>query len=503
MMKRRDFLGTLGALPATSVLTSQPNRARASNRPSPNIIFFFIDDMGWQDTSVPFHTETTELNRRYHTPNMERLAASGTKFTQAYATAVCSPSRVSLMTGLNAARHRVTNWTLRRNVSPDTPHPDVTAPEWNINGLQPEPGIERSLVATTLPQHLQQHGYKTIHVGKGHFGVKETPGDDPRNLGFDVNIGGHAAGGPGSFHGQHNFSAAWRNGDRIWDVPGLEAYHGQDIHLTEALTIEALREIDTAVEARQPFYLYMSHYAVHAPWERDDRFYSKYREAGMDEFDATYASMLEGMDHSLGEILDSVDAHGIADNTVIVFMTDNGSPSQTDRNRPLRGHKLTPYEGGIRVPMLMRYPGRTQPGSQCEDYLVIEDIFPTFLEIAGIPPQTQEGGVMDGRNFLPPLDGTASANDQRPLVWHFPHNYGQTPYSAIRLGDWKLIYHHADSSKELYNLRDDLSEEHNCIESHPEKTEALSNLLAQYLADTDAQMAILKANGQPAPLPNE
>ena len=234
----------------------------------PNIIFFFIDDMGWQDTSVPFYKEKTKLNKIYQTPNMEQMAAEGMKFTQAYACAVCSPSRISLMTGMNAARHQVTNWTLRKDKSPDPAHKKITPPEWNMNGLNLDDTIERTVYATTLPQLLKESGYRTIHVGKAHFGAAGTPGEDPLNLGFDVNIAGHAAGGPGSYYGKYNFSAKWRNGDKIWDIPGLEAYHGQDIYLTEALTIEANKEIDKAVRDSTPFYLYMSHYAIHAPWKR-------------------------------------------------------------------------------------------------------------------------------------------------------------------------------------------------------------------------------------------
>ena len=174
----------------------------AAELQKPNIVMFLVDDMGWQDTSVPFHTEKTPLNQRYRTPNMERLAAKGMKFTQAYACSVCSPTRVSLMTGLNAARHRVTNWTLRRNATNDAKHPKLEFPDWNVNGLSPVGGIERSIHAKALPAFLKEVGYRTIHAGKAHFGAVGTPGEDPRAIGFDINIGGHAAGGPGSFLGE-------------------------------------------------------------------------------------------------------------------------------------------------------------------------------------------------------------------------------------------------------------------------------------------------------------
>ena len=159
----------------------------AAEESRPNIVFFFVDDMGWQDTSVPFHTETTALNRRYVTPNMETLARDGMKFTQAYACALCSPTRVSLMTGMNAARHRVTNWTLRKNKGHEHGHATLQAPRWNINGLSPVAGVERTVHAVTLPMLLRRAGYRTIHVGKAHFGADGTPGEDPINQGFDVN----------------------------------------------------------------------------------------------------------------------------------------------------------------------------------------------------------------------------------------------------------------------------------------------------------------------------
>lgn len=160
----------------------------------PNIIMFLVDDMGWLETSVPFHSEVTELNKRFHTPNMDRLASRGMKFTQAYACAVCSPSRISLNTGLNAARHRVTTWTLRKNKSPEPEHKTLIPPEWNVNGICTEPGVARTTVVKMSPQILRENGYKTIHTGKAHFGAKDTPGENPLNLGFDVNIAGHAAG---------------------------------------------------------------------------------------------------------------------------------------------------------------------------------------------------------------------------------------------------------------------------------------------------------------------
>lgn len=494
MIKVKAFLQFLVWLAAGSALAEPPN-----------IVFFLVDDMGWQETSVPFHREVTELNRRYQTPSMERLAAEGMKFTQAYASAVCSPTRVSALTGMNVARHSVTNWTLRKNRSPDNPSRYIEPPDWNLNGVWTEAGIERTVQATPLPALLRDAGYRTIHVGKAHFGARETPGENPLNLGFDVNIAGHAAGGPGSYWGEKNFSAAWRTDppDRIWDVPGLEAYHGQDIYLTEALTREAIKAIEAAVADKQPFYLYMSHYAVHAPWEKDDRFYRKYLDAGLEPFEATLASMIEGMDQSLGDIMATLDRLDIAKNTIVLFMSDNGSPAQCPRNLPLRGHKLTPYEGGVREPMMVKWPGVTKPASTCRELVVIEDFFPTILEMAGVKWQGSTRQKVDGLSFVPLLQGKGKHPADRALIWHFPNNYsGQTPFSAIRQGPWKLIYHHIDRRMEMFNLGEDIGEQRDLARENPGKVASLAQLLAERLRSYGALMPTDKATGEPVPFPD-
>ncbi|NOR33103.1 MAG: sulfatase-like hydrolase/transferase, partial [Bacteroidales bacterium] len=394
----------------------------------PNIILFYVDDMGWQDCSLPFYSEQTRLNRIYHTPNMEALAEEGMKFTQAYACAVCSPSRISLMTGMNGARHQVTNWTLRLNKSPDPKHKEITPPQWNMNGMTQGEEVPLTVQAITMPQLLKEAGYRTIHAGKAHFGAMGTPGENPLNLGFDVNIGGHAAGGPGSYLGKYNFSAEWRNADRIWDVPGLDKYHGQDIFLTEALTREASAEIDRAVADKKPFYLYMAHYAIHAPWEIDNRYYEKYQVEGISEFEAVYASMIEGMDKSLGDLMEKLKEKGQWENTIIIFMSDNGQPSQATLNKPLRGHKLLPYEGGIRVPLIVYWPDHTAKGSENSQYVMVEDLFPTILHMAGVNYSNKVSQVVDGKSFVPYLDDPELRDETRPLFWHFPHTYDQFPY---------------------------------------------------------------------------
>ena len=477
--------------------------ARAAERP--NIVFFLVDDLGWQETSVPFHTEVTALNRRYRTPNLERLAAEGVKFTQAYASAVCSPSRVSALTGMNVARHGVTNWTLERDKGPDNPHPTLTLPAWPVNGLSPAADTPRSVTgAATLPRLLRDAGYRTIHVGKAHFGAIGTPGADPRNLGFDLNIAGHAAGGPGSYWGEKNFSGRWRGAPAHWDVPGLEAYHGKDVYLTEALTLEAIKAVEQSVAEHKPFYLYLSHYAVHAPWEKDDRFYRKYIDQGLKPAEATLASMIEGMDKSLGDLRAALARLGVADNTVIVFLSDNGSPPECPRNLPLRGHKLNPYEGGVRVPMVVRWPGVTAAGATDRTPVVIDDIFPTVLDLAGVDWKEKVPQTVDGASLVPEFRQPGSIIPGRPLVWHYPNFYhNQQPYSALRSGDWKLIYFHSDQRIELYNLADDIGETNDLASKEPARAALLAKLLGRLLRERGALMPTVTNTGRPVPYPGE
>jgi len=485
--------------------------------PPPNVVLFLVDDMGWQDTLVPFHSEVTPLNRKFYTPSMERLAAAGMKFTQAYSCSVCSPTRVSLMTGLNAARHRVTNWTLRKDAAPDANHPTLQPPAWNVNGLSPDPATLRAICAPTLPQLLREAGYRTIHAGKAHFGAMDTPGADPRNLGFDVNIAGHAAGGPGSYLGEQNFSAAWRKADRVWDVPGLEKYHGKDIFLTEALTLEANKAMDQAVADKKPFFLYMAHYAVHVPFAADKRFYQKYRDAGLDDTEAMYAALVEGMDKSLGDLMANLDRHGIASNTIVLFMSDNGGLSVHGRggtpnthNAPLSSGKGSAREGGVRVPMLVKWPGVTAPGSICRQYVMIEDFLPSILEMTGASAKLKKLPWVDGVSFAPLLRSGAKAArypKNRALYWHYPNVWGPKgpgigPSSAIRRGDWKLIYYHTDRRCELFNLATDLGEEHDLVGTERAKAKELATTLARWLKETKALMPTDKKTGEAVPLPH-
>lgn len=486
-------------------------KTEVEDRP-PNIVMFLVDDMGWQDTSEPFWDSITPFNKRYHTPNMERLAKEGMKFTQAYAAPICSPTRVSLMTGMNTARSRVTNWISGKNESPDAPDDELEFPTWNMNGISPKPGIEHTVYATTLPQILKNNGYKTIHVGKAHFGAKGTPGADPLNLGFDINIGGHAAGQPGSYLGTENFGNGLP-GKAKWAVPGLQKYWGEDIFLSEALTREALHTLDT-ISDKKPFYLYMSHYAVHTPITGDNRYLQKYLDTGLVEVEAKYASMIEGMDKSLGDIMDYLEEHQLVQNTIILFMSDNGGLSAHTRggklnthNKPLASGKGSMYEGGIREPMIVKWQGITPPGSKTDEYLMIEDFFPSILEMAGIknPEIVQQ---LDGQSFIPFLNPDHKKKQDRGLFWHYPNKWGASgpgigTASAVRKGNWKLIYFYKDQHFELYNIPNDIGEQHDLAQEKATKVKELANVLTDYLKKVDAQLPIDKKSGKPLAYPTE
>jgi len=480
----------------------------------PNIILFFVDDMGWQDTSVPFWDQKTSFNEIYKTPNMERLAKKGVKFTNAYATPVCSPTRVSLMTGMNAARHRVTNWTLKPDQKQpmELDHPTLEFPEWNYNGISLEPSTPNAVYAKPLPKLLSEAGYHTIHAGKAHFGAIGYPTSNPLNLGFDINIAGHAAGRPESYLGIENFGNG-KAGKEVWAVPGLEKYHGQNIFLTEALTKEVLYSLDYPVQKNQPFFLYFALYGIHTPLMANKRLVEKYREMGLEEPEACYASMIESMDQALGEVLNYLEDNQLEKNTVILFMSDNGGLSASARggekhthNLPLKSGKGSIYEGGIRVPMLAYWPNKTNAETVNSSPLIIEDFFPSILHMAQVNidnlPQK-----LDGQSFVPLLLlNDFKIEKDRPLVWHYPNKWGNEgpgigSFSAVRQGDWKLIYFHKKNTLELYNLKEDIRENHNLSKSNKDKAKQMANTLTNYLKNANAQMPVYKLNKKKVPWP--
>lgn len=481
----------------------------------PNIIVFMVDDMGWMDTSVPFGDSVYLLNKRYRTPNMERLASDGMKFTNAYATPVCTPTRTSFLTGMNAAHHGVTNWTSpRKNSNTDNIDEQFSTANWNYNGLSPIAGIEKAVYATTFPQILKQAGYFTVHIGKAHWGPAGTPGSNPYNLGFIVNISGNAIGHPQSYLGKDNYGNI-PGKTSMNAVPDLQEYYGSETFLTDALTLEALKAIETPVQQRQPFFLNMSHYAVHDPFMADKRFVQKYLDQGLDTLGANFASLVEGMDKSLGDIMDYLQQKGIARNTVIIFMSDNGSLSLFKRggaphtqNAPLRAGKGSVYEGGIREPMIVKWPAVVKSGSVAKQNIIIEDFFPTILEIAQVKNYKTIQQV-DGESFLPVLKNAAYKQTERNLIWHVPNKWtrndgpGINYYSAIRRGDWKLVYNMRDGSKELYNLKNDIGEMNNLASEYPDKVKELSLLLSNHLRKWKSPMPVVKSTGKQVLMPDE
>ena len=512
----RDLALRVYVAMATAFVAATSLQARTAQQQRPNIVLFMVDDMGWQDTSVPFWTQRTPLNNTYETPNMERLAQQGMCFTQAYASSISSPSRCSLLTGANAARHHVTNWTFRKDQMTDEPDDQLVPPDWNYNGICQTEGTANTFVARSFVDILHEAGYYTIHCGKAHWGAQDTPGESPLHFGFDMNIAGHAGGGPATYLSERNFGHD-ADGRPIaqFAIPGLQKYWGTGTFLTEALTQEALTALDSR-DSHKPFFLYLSHYAVHIPIDRDERYYKKYRRKGLSEKEAAYASLIEGMDKSLGDVLDWLDLNGEAERTIVLFMSDNGGyatgaewrdePLYT-QNAPLRSGKGSLLEGGIREPMIVRWPGVVEGGTRCDSYLIMEDFFPTLLEMAGIRhfrvPQK-----VDGRSFVPLLRGTGDPSHGRTLIWNYPHVWGNLGPGidmncAIREGDWKLIYSYKTGEKELYDIRHDIGEEHNLAAERPDLVRRLSRKLGKRLRAMKAQRPTLKATGEPCPWPDE
>lgn len=507
-MTIKSILTPLITLPIATGTFAQNNDSR------PNILLFMVDDMGWQDTSVPFADSITANNRKFHTPNMERLAAKGVKFTQAYASAISSPTRCSLITGANAARHRVTNWTLRRDTKTDGQSTVVESPDWNYNGIQMVNTINNSFAGTSFVETLRRNGYHTIHVGKAHFGAMDTPGENPIHFGFETNITGSAAGGLATYLSEYNYGHD-KDGNPVspFAIEGLEKYWGTGTFVTEALTQEAIKALDKATRYNQPWFLYMAHYAVHIPIDRDNRFYQYYIDKGLGEKEAAYASLVEGMDKSLGDLLNWIEVNGQADNTIVIFMSDNGGYTASNhwregplhtQNAPLRGGKGSLLEGGIREPMIVYWPSVTKPATTICDPIIIEDFYPTILDMAGI----ENHDKVDGVSFAPIIKGSAKTDPERIFIWNYPHSWGENGpginfFCAIRQGNWKMLYNYITGEKQLYNLSDDPFEHNNLALTNQAQATHMSTLLGNRLRQIHAQRPIFKATGKPCPWPDE
>ena len=478
--------------------------ASQASPPRPNIVMFLVDDLGWQDVSLPLADVPTEFNRRYRTPNVERLASGGVAFTDAYASApVCTPTRTSLLTGQDPGRTHISYWTLHKDRDTSKQREDLAAPAWRMNGLSAED--------VTLPKLLRAAGYRTIHAGKAHFGAHDTSGADPENLGFDVNIAGHASGGPASYYGTHDFSVAGRQGDlggepTVWDVPGLEAYHGEDVFLTEALTSEVLPALREAHRSGQPFYLNFCPYAVHAPIMANEKLLGPYSD--LDPREAAYATMIESCDDALGTVLDELERLGIADETLVVFASDNGGLSAHARggekhthNAPLRSGKGSAYEGGTRVPTVIRWPGVAPEGARESAPIVTQDLFTTFVRAAGAQLPAGYEQELDGRDLSPLLRGRSTLFPARVLGWNQPHQWGAAgpgiePFTSIRAGNWKLIYFHAGQRFELYDLERDIGETTDLAAKRGMLVRELAGAMQAWIEQTGAQLSIERATGR-------
>jgi len=495
--------------------------ADASEPARPNIIVFLVDDMGIMDTSVPFLTDSKgkeksyPLNHYYRTPNMERLAARGIRFNNFYAMSVCSPTRISIMTGQNAARHRTTNWINpeENNGGPNGP------PDWNWNGL-----TSRDV---TLAKLLKSTGYRTIHVGKGHFGSGKSEGADPTNLGFEINIAGTAYGSPASYYGTKNYGNKGNNSESNARraVPDLQKYHGSDTFLTEALTREAKLQLTAAVESKTPFFLNFAHYAVHAPFDSDPRFAGHYKTSGKSPQAQAFATLIEGMDRSLGEILDHLDSLGVAQNTIIFFLGDNGSdaplggPHDVASAAPLRGKKGSHYEGGMRVPFIAAWakPEADTPvqkqwpiasGVIQSQQAAVYDLFPTILSLAGTPLPANH--IIDGSSLATLMTGIPDSTHPKTFLMHYPHSPHRSDYFTVyRHEDWKVIYHYLPSASsnglhyQLYNLADDPFEQKDLALIKPdvlkrmmqELIDALQRQQALYPVDDAGKTLLPKSPG--------
>jgi len=480
-----------------SVIALSLSAALATEKP--NILVFLVDDMGLMDTSVPFLTDDKgqpkkhPLNELYRTPSMENLASRGTRFETFYANSVCSPTRVSIMTGQSSARHHTTQWIRSENNNRGPQGP----PDWQWEGITKK--------HQTLPGLLKKNGYQTIYAGKAHFGPFKSYGEFPSNFGFDINIGGCSYGQPGSYYGKDGFG--WLKGNKSRAVPNLEKYHGKDIYLTDALTLEMNAEIKKAVENDKPFFAYMAYYGVHTPFMPNKRYAQNYADAEISNKAKAYATMIESMDTSVGAILKQLDTLGVADNTLVLFLGDNGSDAPLGglhtvaSSAPLRGKKGTHYEGGMRVPFIAAW-AKADPSSDLQKRLpikagaittemgTIHDIFPTLLDTAGVPYEDK----IDGNNLAPVLKGGA-IKGKRDFLMHFPHNHRSSYFTVYRLGDWKIIYHYTKPEGErceLFNLVKDPTEASNLAKTHPEKLEKMIKAMSTALEDADAQYPVAK-----------
>ncbi len=468
------FAGIALSLAVLNCLAGVPDTGESA-KPSakPNFVFILADDLGWADLAC-------YGSKFYETPNLDRLAAKGVRFTDAYAAcSVCSPTRASILTGKYPARLHLTDWLPGR---PDRPDQKLKRPAI-VDHL--------SVEEVTLAQALREAGYRTAFIGKWHLGG---PDFFPEKFGFDLNVGGCQRGSPPSYFSPYR-------------IPTLaEGPKGE--YLTDRLTDEALKFI--AAGSGKPFLLYLSHYAVHIPLQAKPELVARYqakadrlppfsgpefrpegkRLARQIQNQPVYAAMIESLDESVGRVMRQLAALRLETNTVVVFTSDNGGVSTSEgyptANVPLRAGKGWPYEGGVREPLLVRWPGVTKPGSVCRVPVISTDYYPTLLEIAGLPLRPAQH--IDGMSLVPLLKGGTRL--ERPLFWHYPHysNQGGGPGGAVRAADFKLVEWFEGMRVELFNLHDDPGEQHDLAAQLPEKTAALRQQLHDWRNSVRASM---------------
>ena len=462
-MQRRDFLKNTSKAILAGILAAPPLFVNCGvTRRKPNFVFILIDDLGWTDLSC-FGSEV------YETPNIDQLAAKSMKFTNAYAACtVCSPTRASILTGKYPATLNLTDWIPGHAL----PHAKLQVPQFNQ---------ELPLNEITLAEVLSEAGYVSTSIGKWHLGHESFY---PEEQGFDSNIGGTHKGQPPIYFAPYN-------------IPTLEE-GPEGEYLTDRLADEAIQFIETNQE--RPFFLYWPHFAVHTPLQAKPELVDKYQQKMKPEQaqnNPTYAAMIESVDQAVGRIVEKLQQLNLSENTIIIFMSDNGGLARVTSNEPLRAGKGSAYEGGHRTPMFIYWPQVIQPGAVGEVPVSSIDFYPTILEMAGVNVPNSE--QIDGLSLVPLLTQTGELN-REALFWHYPHYHpgGATPYSAVRQGDFKLIEYFEDNRVELYNLKSDLSETQNLAQEMPEKRDELLKLLADWRQQVKAQMPTPNPNFDPA-----
>ncbi|NIL99009.1 MAG: sulfatase-like hydrolase/transferase [Planctomycetales bacterium] len=433
-----------------------------------------VDDLGWMDLGC-------YGSKYYETPGVDRLAASGTRFTDAYAAAaVCSPTRAAIMTGRYPARLGITDWIRARSqggtIPPDRKNP-TGFEDVGQKLLTPQNALWMELEEVTVADVLRSAGYLTAHIGKWHLGPD---GWYPTEQGFDVNIGGCDYGQPPTYFSP--FAT-----DKLKAPPGLPEQEPNQ-YLTDREAAEAVQFIRN--NHQRPFFLYLAHYAVHTPLQAKTAATAKYEQkpkAGQQS--ATYAAMIESVDDATKNVLAVLDELKIADRTVVIFTSDNGGLSQSTNNAPLRAGKGTPYEGGIRVPLIIRWPAiEHQPPTSSVPVSSI-DLFPTILDMAAIEPPADV--TIDGQSLVGILEGE---DQNRPfprdaLFWHFPHYRNEIkPYGIVRAGEFKLIRNYETGEAQLYDLSQDVGEQKNLAEEMPDKIKQLDVMLSKWLIGIGAKM---------------